>query len=1109
MKLDPITSEIVQSETLQNFRTRLVNGQHIFVKGLTGSVKSLVLSWLYQTDFRRILYIGHDENEIDIIKEDLNELVGSSHIAYFSVQKEQPYDAIYVDHVRKGLYQDAVEKIIHQNEYISLISSKTIFKKLAPKEYFEKQKVVVKVSEVYDFDVFKYCLNELGFSRESMVENPGDMSIRGGIVDVFPFSNEHPIRLEFWGDTVESIREFNVASQRSLREINQLILFPQYPHEFRTDDILNFVPLLKYFPKDTLVFIDEPELVMNEMDAAFHDASDIYHNKAKYHDFPPPEKLFQTWEELNYDLVNFKRVNLGGLSESEHDVIDIGTLPQQTFRGNFKIFKQYFDRLLTSNEKIQPRAFFLCDGPDQISRLDEIMSDANIPVSKIQFIVNPLSTGFLMPELNLHVFTENEFFGRIKKWHKHKHFKSGLTYRQLQSLVTGDFVVHVDHGIGVYRGLEKIQVGGNERECLMLEYREGDLVYVPLEKMNRVQKYSAKEGVVPQISKLGSQDWERLKNRTKKRIKDIAGELIELYAKRKKEQGYPFSKDTLWQRELEASFPYEDTPDQARATDEIKQDMESASPMERLVCGDVGYGKTEVALRAAFKAINNNKQVAILVPTTVLAIQHYNTFRERLTQFPVKVEMLSRFRSTVEQRKIIEWLKEGKVDIIIGTHRLLSKDVVFYDLGLVVIDEEQRFGVSQKEKLKKFKTNVDILTMTATPIPRTLNLSLLGVRDMSLITTPPQGRQPIHTEVIPFNNEIIRSAILKEVERGGQIYFVHNRVQSIYSIANLLKRLVPEVTFVVAHGQMEGNKLEKIMGDFALRKYDCLIATMIIENGLDIPNVNTLIINRADRFGVSQLYQLRGRVGRSSQHAYAYLIAPPLRHLSPEAIKRLRTIEEFTELGSGLQIAMRDLQIRGAGNILGAEQSGSIGSLGFDLYCKIIDEAVAELKESASNMGGMNKEIPDTKVEIKFDAYLPEKFVEQAEERVNIYKRITDIRTLDKLSELAEELRDRFGPLPETAQNLISLVQFKLMGNNLSLKNISINNKYLNVSFHPEVVDENRELLQQRLVTIVDNAKYPFTFVQGKNGDFGIRITIPGNEKEPLSFSKNFLQSIM
>jgi transcription-repair coupling factor (superfamily II helicase) len=625
--------------------------------------------------------------------------------------------------------------------------------------------------------------------------------------------------------------------------------------------------------------------------------------------------------------------------------------------------------------------------------------------------------------------------------------------------------------------------------------------------LDRVQKYSSRDGMAPRVHKLGAPDWERLKKRTKSRIKDIARDLIKLYAARKAQKGLTFPPDTFWQKELEASFIYEDTPDQARAVEEVKHDMENENPMDRLVCGDVGYGKTEVAIRAAFKAVQNSKQVAVLVPTTILAQQHYTTFRERLRKYPVQIEALSRFRSAAEQKKIVEKLKLGEVDVVIGTHRLLSKDVAFKDLGLLVVDEEQRFGVRHKERLKQLRVNVDVLTLSATPIPRTLHMSLLGVRDMSNINTPPKDRLPVHTEIVQFDRDLIRQVILREVHRGGQVFFVHNRVGSIYRMADLLQRVIPEVEFGVAHGQMNEHELEQAIVNFMERKFHVLVATMIIESGIDMPNVNTMVINRADRFGLAQLYQLRGRVGRSHHKAYCYLVIPPIRNLTAEAIKRLETIEQFTELGSGFQIAMRDLEIRGAGNMLGAEQSGFIDSLGFDLYCKILEEAVQEarLEELPQEaVAALPEKKGECRIELDGDAYLPDDYVEMPAERVAIYRRLAEAKTLSDIEMVQEELIDRFGRLPEAAENLMGLVSLKLLGTKLGLRSLQIAPRQVLGIFSENGHPQKGEPLKQWIGSMVQRAAAPFEFVQWPG--FGIRLPIP-KPQQPLPLTLKFLRS--
>lgn len=1106
MVFDKINNAIINSDKFKRLLHEFSEKQLISIKGLSNTSRAIVLTLLFKQGNSNFLYITHDEDDAEIIKDDLETILGENTVAFLPDQKDRPYEVVFKDTYRKSLFQEGVEKIINPCPVFTVTTSKVLYKKLPSSDFLKKQKLIVKTGESSDFEIFKSLLMDLGFSREPFVESCGEMSVHGGIIDLFPYSNENPIRIEFFGDEIESIREFNITTQRSIRSISEMEIYPQYPEDHELSDRSDYVSLFDYFNKEDVLILDEKKIIQEQIRDSFEEAEEQYLHKKNKQELLTPEDVFIKWEVLEKKIDNFKTILFNLQSTKNEDVLDFGVIPQTSLRGNFHLLKNQIEGILNRNVLV----YFFCEIQDQVERLEDIMSDVGIDTSRIQFAVYPLNQGFFFPDINLALFTDNQFYGRIRRRLKIKRFSGGLSFRQLKSLTKGDYVVHIDQGIGKYLGLKKISVNGNERECLTIEYKDGDLVYVPLEKMKRVQKYSAKEGLVPQISKLGTADWEKLKRKTKKKVKEIADELIQLYAKRRAQNGHSFSGDFPWQRELEASFPYEETPDQIKAIQSIKEDMESSSPMDRLICGDVGYGKTEVAVRAAFKAVNDNKQVVILVPTTVLALQHYNTFKERLEDYPLKIEMLSRFRTRTEQKKIVEWINNGKVDIIIGTHRLLSNDVQFKDLGLIIIDEEQRFGVRNKEKLKKLKVNADVITMTATPIPRTLNMALMGVRDLSLINTPPRGRLPIDTQVIPFEKEIIREAILREVQRGGQVFFVHNRVQSIYTVADLLKGLVPEALFAVAHGQMDEKKLEHVMWEFSNKKYDCLISTMIIESGLDIPNVNTLIINRADRFGLSQLYQLRGRVGRSNQRAYAYLIAPPIKHLTQEAMKRLRTIEEFTELGSGFQIAMRDLQIRGAGNILGGEQSGFIVSLGFDLYTKIMDEAVSELKaEKEGFEKTSDEEFSEPKIEFNVDAYLPEEYIEQPEERVRIYKRLVEMTQLDEIAEIEHELRDRFGILPAEAKNLIYLIEFKILGTKLLLNRIRINRNDIIVQFHDVVIQETKELLQKRLVSIVEKAGSSFTFVQNGSKSLGMKIGIPKNVDDQLNYGKKFLQSLL
>jgi transcription-repair coupling factor (superfamily II helicase) len=750
--------------------------------------------------------------------------------------------------------------------------------------------------------------------------------------------------------------------------------------------------------------------------------------------------------------------------------------------------------------------FLVCENEEQRGRIHDLLAMDEDPIIGVSVVVAPLKKGFLLPRAGLSVYTEADLFGRAFRKRKKGKFKEGLPIRELSTLVQGDFVVHVDYGIGRYLGLERIRVRDVERECLALLYRDGDKLYVPIDKMERIQKYRSREGASPELSKLGGVQWEKLKSKTKQNVKEIARDLIALYSARHALPGHPFSPDTLWQKELEAGFAYEETPDQFRAIEEVRTDMEASKPMDRLVCGDVGYGKTEVAIRAAFKCVSDGKQAAVLVPTTILAQQHFRTFQERLSAFPVNVEVLSRFRSRKEQLEIIRKAKNAELDIVIGTHRLLSKDVGFKALGLLVIDEEQRFGVKHKEALKKYRKTVDVLTLTATPIPRTLYFSMMGIRDMSLINTPPKDRHPIITEVLTFSEEVVEEAIRHELERGGQVFFVHNRVKSIHAVAGMVERLVPGIRIAVAHGQMNEHQLEKVMLDFDAGRTDCLVTTTIIESGLDLPNANTLLVNRADQMGLAQLYQLRGRVGRSDHQAYAYLFTPPFELLNEEAIKRLRTIEEFTELGSGFQVAQRDLEIRGAGNLLGLEQSGNLDALGYDLYLKLVEEAVRELKSEMDGVPAPKPDLLDCQVEVELDAFLPGTYVTDESIRVQLYQKLASLGAAADVESFAMELKDRFGSLPPEAERLLEGAQLRLTGKALGLKKITIGNGRLRIYFHDQWADRlsSPEQFSDRLRKMVDSSAVPVRFIQ--KGGFGLEAAL--SSPDTFREAKKILQSI-
>lgn len=1092
--VEKLLEKVHRAPKLTELTERLQRQPFVHVKGVAGALKALLLADLFKSFSRPVAYFGSDLETLEALKEEVELFTNPQSVSYFPAFGSARSSHQLADVFSKSQRLTALEALAENKSQIVVAHCDSLIDRLPAPNQFLNQKIKIAVNATLEFEEFIEKLNELGFTRESRVEMAGEMSVRGGIVDVFPHSADFPLRIEFWENIISSLRKFDPVTQRSLEKINEIDIYPQ-EIEAPPSEVKASATLLDFLATDTIVVLDEPDLLRKQIEEDLLRRGDSDLDEDFVH---------SAWENISIKLEPFRQVRLVSFGYGLVDVVDLGGREPEAFQGSLKLFKEFAERF--SSHKISghsepPALFFLCETPHQAHRLQDIFSEEGVAAPNLTVAALGLHHGFIFPDSNLAVFTDHQFYGRIKRLRLPHKSHRGLTPKQFKDLKIGDFVVHVDHGIGVYRGLKKIAVAGHERECLHLEYRDGDSLYVRFERMDRVQKYSARDGMQPPLSKLGAPDWQRLKTRTKKRIKDIANELIELYAKRKAQPGIAHTADSLWQRELEASFPYEDTPDQLKATLEVKRDMESPKPMDRLVCGDVGFGKTEIAVRAAFKSVLGGKQVALLAPTTLLAYQHLNTFRERMARFPVKIEMLSRFRSASEQKKIVQRLKSGEVDIVIGTHRLLSKDVSFKDLGLLIVDEEQRFGVRQKERLKKYKANVDVLTLTATPIPRTLHLSLMGARDITNINTPPANRLPIHTEIISLDKRYIREVMLRELDRGGQVFFVHNRVHNIERYARMISDLVPEARVVVAHGQMDEDELERVMVDFMEKKYHILVSTMIIESGLDIPNVNTIIVNRADTFGLAQLYQLRGRVGRSHQRAYAYLIAPPIETLTPEAIKRLRAIQEFAELGSGSLLAMRDLEIRGAGNLLGAEQSGFIDHLGFDLYNKILDEAVRELKNEKPPEDEL-----ETQVEIDVDAFIPESYMPSAADRVDIYRRLIDCQSLEQVQELRAEIEDRFGRPPIKIDNLLNFYVLRLLGKRIGLKTIRIEGHQMTAEFAAERVNFQGEPFKLWLRSMVVHASKPFEFIQ--NETLGIRLKFEPELENRLSAAADFLTSL-
>jgi len=1078
MNFIKLKSKIWEEIGLKSIDNRFLSGSFLDVKGLVGSLKTLFISSLYENTTRPILAIFPYRDEAEWVAEELASFLEEEKVGFFPGGESEEIAPAALNPRKTGQQMEVIRDLMLGRLKIVITETDGIVSKLINPEMLRSSWITLSRNSQYDLYALVERLLEFGYTRESMVERPGEISLRGGILDIFPFTGEEPHRFEFSDDRIESVRTFDVTTQRSTGEGKILILLPLPAGNSSAKSTL-----FSYLPSDRIVFIEDPDLIMAEAERVFQRGrKDIIEPKGL-------EALMRGPFSILHHTLSIPRI-----------VLDFGGRPIQKPGRSAQEIRQHLHSQGQENTDI----IVFCQTQDQKQRLTDFLELEEHPIERLQIEIAAVQRGFSMPGIFTIIYSERDLFGRSIRRRKER-FKEGLPIRELSSLEVGDFVVHVDYGIGKYLGLRKIAVHGVERECLFIEYQEEDKLYVPVDKMERVQKYVSKDGAQPILSKLGGIQWEKLKAKTKASIKDVAKDLIAIYSARQVMPGFAFSQDSMWQRNLELNFPYEETPDQLKSVEDVKIDLEQTKPMDRLVCGDVGYGKTEIAMRAACKVVNDGKQVALLVPTTILAQQHYRTFQTRFASFPFEIEMLSRFRSPKEQKEVIEKLKHGKIDIVIGTHRLFSKDVSFKDLGLIIIDEEHRFGVKHKERLKAYRKTVDVLTLSATPIPRTLYLSMMNIRDMSIINTPPKDRLPIITEVLPFSEDVVVNAIQRELARGGQVFFVHNRVQSIHAVEHMVQRLIPGIRTAVAHGQMDEHELGKVMFDFTDGKYDCLVATMIIESGLDLPHVNTLLVNRADRFGLAQLYQLRGRVGRSEKRAYAYLFTPPFHFLTPEAVKRLRTIEEFTELGSGFQIAMRDMEIRGAGNLLGIEQSGNMDAIGYDLYMKLVEEAVQELKMEAEGGTVVKPTVVECQIDSDLDAFFSEHYVSDDSLRVNLYKRLTSCLMASEVDQFSEELKDRFGPLPGEAVNLLDMTRLKIAGQEKGFKRIVLRKKHLELYFDEGWMDRfsSQEQFSQHLRSMIDSISVPFQFYQKK--EFGLKIQIP--EKDSLLFSKNFLQS--
>ena len=1043
----------LNSSNVKDLTNLLGTEDHISCLGLIGSARSYIVaasadiiggtSFIICSDKERAAYFYNDienifgEKDVDYSKK---------RVLFYPTSYKKPYEPEKPDNTYILSRTEVLQRISTSDRktiivtYPEALSEKVITRKVMNKNTFK-----ISVGENISMDKLTDSLVNLNFEHADFVVEPGQFAIRGGIVDVFSFSNDYPYRIEFFGDEIDSIRSFNPIDQLSIEKLKDIILIPNLQDYNIKQDRES---IFQYLKNNSIVWIEEENSLEEKINNEYEKAVNIFNEKEDLQE--EPDTIFTKGDEITSQLSQLKTIVFGNfIDKKERSTISFNTSPQPTFNKNFDILLKDINNLKSEGYKI----FCFSESKKQLERIQSILNDIqHLDEENSNFtpINHSIQSGFIDRDLKICCYTDHQIFERYHRFRLREGFASSqaLTIKELYDLKPGDFVTHINYGIGRFDGLEIIDNNGKQQEAIRLIYQNGDLLYVSIHSLHRISKYSSKDGSQPTLSKLGSNSWNKLKEKTKSRVKDIARELIKLYAARKNSKGFQYMPDTYLQTELEASFMYEDTADQLKATVDVKRDMESETPMDRLICGDVGFGKTEIAIRAAFKAVCDSKQVAVLVPTTVLALQHYQTFCKRLKGFPVNIDYINRFKTAKEQKKTIEDLKNGHIDIIIGTHSIIGKNVSFKDLGLLIIDEEQKFGVSAKEKLKQFQTNVDTLTLTATPIPRTLQFSMMGARDMSIIKTPPPNRQPVETELHTFNPEIIRDAIQYELARDGQVFFVHNRVQNIQNVCDMITSYVPGVRVGVAHGQMEGGKLEQIMLDFIDEKYDVLLSTTIIEAGLDIPNANTIIINEAQNFGLSDLHQLRGRVGRSNKKAFCYLLAPPLSTLSDESQKRLRAIEDFSDLGSGFNIALRDLDIRGAGNLLGAEQSGFINDIGFETYHKILDEAILELKETEfkdifENELKDKKFVSECVFESDLEILIPNEYVESSAERISLYTELDHIQNEEGLQRFTSNLTDRFGQIPHQTEDLLNTMRLRWLARDLGFEKITLKHKIM------------------------------------------------------------------
>jgi transcription-repair coupling factor (superfamily II helicase) len=1089
-------------------RITLSSPQKIHLSGLQGSASQFILAAVHAhaaTAQTNHLVILRDAEEAAYFQNTLENITNALDIFYFpsSFKNKKNYQLLNSSHVMlrtEALTKLTQASVLSQNKKVIVTYPEALFEKVVLSKTLSENIISIKQADTLDVNGMLQRFVEHGFVRTDFVYEPGQFAIRGGILDIYSYGNEKPYRIELFGNDVDSIRIFDPETQLSERKLLQVSIIPNVETQFESGEK---VTLLEFLPENTVIWTEDwqfvkerIELEEENLEIALHVASTFVSTKENEREEDATDKKelnaedFTTAAVIEEQIKERHIVEIGSkaqFSKGEKDEINFSTIPQPAFNRQFDLLIKNLQEYEAKKYKI----FIFADNPKQLERMHVIFTDlkAEVQVTPIAFSIHE---GFVDNDLKLVCYTDHQVFQRYHKYKVKQAFNKNkaLTLKTLRELQPGDYVSHIDHGVGVYSGLQKIEANGKLQEAVRIQYKDGDLLYVNISSLHKISKYSGKEGTIPKMNKLGSDVWARLKDKTKKQVKDIATDLIKLYAQRKSLHGFAHSPDNYMQTELEASFIYEDTPDQAKASEDVKRDMEKPAPMDRLVCGDVGFGKTEVAVRSAFKSVCDGKQAAILVPTTILAYQHYKTFTERLKDFPVTVDFINRFKSSKEKKETFKKLEEGKIDIIVGTHSLLGKDVKFKDLGVMIIDEEQKFGVAAKEKLKTLRTTVDSLTLTATPIPRTLQFSLMGARDLSIINTPPPNRQPIQTEVMVFNEDTIRDTIYYEIERGGQVFFIHNRVKDLEEMKSLIRGLCPDVSIASAHGQMEGDQLEDTILDFMDKKYDVLVCTNIVESGVDIPNVNTIIVNNAHRFGLSDLHQLRGRVGRSNKKAFCYLLAPPMSTLPPDSRKRLTTLEQYSDLGSGFQIAMRDLDIRGAGNMLGGEQSGFIAEIGFEMYQKILDEAIKELKRNEfrdlfiEEISKQDDFVTDCSIDTDLEILIPDSYVESITERLSLYSRLDNCETEEDLVAFHDEMNDRFGPVPDVVDDLFTTVRCRKIAVELGFERMFLKNDVLKCFFvsNPDSPYFQSETFNKLLLFLQNGTNKARLKQVGKNG---------------------------